>query len=127
MDVLHEELFVCHEKGEIQKQHLFGEYSVSTTTHDRLIADVNGDGNDDFVIAYAGGGRAMKREMYATGSKSGRTKKKTEAGAVARKQTAKTTGEKVMKAVKTIGKIVVPGAAAVDAGVRLSKFLNRKK
>ena len=78
-------------------------------------------------IAYAGGGRAMKREMYATGSKSGRTKKKTEAGAVARKQTAKTTGEKVMKAVKTIGKIVVPGAAAVDAGVRLSKFLNRKK
>jgi len=65
-------------------------------------------------IAYAGGGRAMKREMYATGSKSGRTKKKT-------------TGEKVMKAVKTIGKIVVPGAAAVDAGVRLSKFLNRKK
>jgi hypothetical protein len=24
MDVLHEEPFVCHEKGEIQKQHLFG-------------------------------------------------------------------------------------------------------
>ena len=74
-------------------------------------------------IAYAGGGRAMKREMYSTGSKSGRTKKKTEA----QKQAAKTTGEKIMKVVKTIGKIAVPGAVGVDAGVRLAKRLNRKK
>ena len=32
-----------------------------------------------------------------------------------------------MKVFKTFGKIAVPGAAGVDAGVRLAKRLNRKK
>ena len=48
-------------------------------------------------IAYAGGGRAMKREMYSTGSKSGRTKKKTEAKKQEISPSKKTTEKKEIK------------------------------
>ena len=61
-----------------------------------------------------GGGMMMQRPMMQKG---GRTKKMTEA----QKQAAKKTGKKVMKVAKTIGKIVIPGAAAADAGVKLAR------
>ena len=70
-------------------------------------------------IAYAGGGRAMKREMYSTGSKSGRTKKKTEA----QKQAAKTTGEKIMKCLKK-SPLNLKGAVEGYAGLA-KKIKNR--
>lgn len=61
-----------------------------------------------------GGGMMMQRPMMQKG---GRTKKMTEA----QKQAAKTTGAKVKKIGKTIGKIILPGEAIADMRKRFGK------